>query len=67
METVGNRIKFLRKQANLTQQQMADELKIDRSNFSKYELGKLEVNNEMLIMLSKYFDVSTDYLLGLEN
>ena len=66
METLGNKIKYLRIQLSLTQQQIADVLGIDRSNYSKYELGKLEVNNEMLVKLAKYFDVSTDYLLGLE-
>ena len=67
MNTVGSRIKDLRNEKNLTQQQMADILKIDRSNYSKYELGKLEVNNDMLIALAKYFNVSSDYILGLED
>jgi len=67
METLGNKIKFLRTQHALTQQKMADILDIDRSNYSKYELGKLEVNNAMLIKIANYFDVTTDYLLGLED
>jgi transcriptional regulator with XRE-family HTH domain len=64
---IGERIKQLRREKCLTQQQIANTLKIDRSNYSKYELGKLEVNNEMLIKLATLFDVSTDYILGLED
>lgn len=65
--TVGGRIKELRKEKGLTQQQLSDILEVDRSNFSKYELGKLEISNEMLIKLAKFFDVTTDYILGLED
>lgn len=57
----------LRKEEGLTQQQVADYLKIDRSNYSKYELGKLELSIPMLIALSKLYRVSTDYILGLED
>ena len=64
---VGQKIKELRLEKELTQQEIANILKIDRSNYSKYELGKLELNNDMLIILAKFFEVSTDYLLGLEN
>lgn len=55
----------LRKSNKLTQQYVADYLKIDRSNYSKYELGKLEPSIYMLIALSKLYSVSVDYLLGL--
>ena len=55
----------LRKNRSFTQQYVADYLKIDRSNYSKYELGKLEPNIYMLIALSKLYEVSVDYILGL--
>lgn len=55
----------LRKSHSYTQQYVADYLKIDRSNYSKYELGKLEPSVYMLISLSKLYGVSVDYLLGL--
>ena len=55
----------LRKENGFTQQYIADYLKIDRSNYSKYELGKLELNVPMLIALSKLYQVPTDYILGL--
>lgn len=59
------RLVELRKEHSYTQQFVADYLKIDRSNYSKYELGKLEPNIDMLIALSKLYNVSVDYILGL--
>lgn len=66
MEIVSKILIELRKEKGLTQQEVADYLKIDRSNYSKYELAKLEINIDMLRKLSKLYDVSTDYILGLE-
>ena len=66
MENVSKILIELRKEKGLSQQQVADFLKIDRSNYSKYERGKLEVNITMLRELSKLYGVSTDYILGLE-
>jgi len=66
MEIVSKVLIELRKEKGLTQQQVATYLKIDRSNYSKYERGKLEVSIYMLRELSKFYGVSTDYLLGLE-
>lgn len=65
MRTVGERIRALRIENSMSQQQVADILHMYQSNYSKYELGKLEPNNDMLIKLAKLFDVTTDYLLGL--
>lgn len=67
MEIVKKRLLELRKEKGVTQQTVADMLGIDRSNYSKYELGKLEVNIDMLRKLSKFYGVSTDYILGLED
>ncbi len=58
------RLKELRKEFGYTQQFIADHLKIDRSNYSKYELGKLEINIDMLIALADLYKVPTDYILG---
>lgn len=67
LENVGKRLKELRKEQNMTQQDVADYLKIDRSNYSKYENGKLELNLSMLASLAELYKVRTDYLLGLED
>ena len=65
MQSYNIRMVELRKENSYTQQFIADYLKIDRSNYSKYELGKLEPSIYMLIALSKLYGVSVDYLLGL--
>ena len=59
-------IKTLRIQNDYSQQYVADYLKIDRSNYSKYELGKLEMNLTMLKKLCLLYNVSADYILGLK-
>jgi len=59
------RIKALRESNEYTQSFVADYLKIDRSNYSKYELGKLDLKPDMIIALAKLYEVSTDYILGL--
>ena len=66
MEIVSKILVELRKEKGLTQQQVANYLKIDRSNYSKYERGKLEVSIYMLRDLAKLYGTPTDYLLGLE-
>ena len=66
MEIVSKILQELRNEKGLTQQKVADYLKIDRSNYSKYELGKLEISIDMIRKLTKLYSVSADYLLGLE-
>ena len=65
MKNYCKRIIELRKENSYTQQFVADYLKIDRSNYSKYELGKLELSIDLLIALAKLYKVTTDYILGL--
>ncbi len=60
-----NRIVELRKEHGYTQKYVANYLKIDRSNYCKYEQGKLIVNVDMIIALAKLYDVTADYILGL--
>ena len=61
------RIKDLREDNNLTQQKVADLLHINRSAYSQYEVGILEIPIDLLIKLSQYYNVSVDYLLELTN
>lgn len=67
MDITSTRIKELRIENGYTQQQVADYLKIDRSNYSKYERGFFEVSLDMLRGLSRLYNVTSDYLLGLTN
>lgn len=55
------------KEKGISQSQLADYLKVRQQTVSKYTYGKVEPGFDTLIKLAKYFDVSTDYLLGLEN
>ena len=59
-------IKELRFEKHYSQQFVADYLGIDRSNYSKYELGKLEISAEMLKNICLLYSVSADYILGLK-
>ena len=61
----GNRLKQLRKQAGLTQAQLAQQLGVTKSLISFYELQERIPSPEILIKLSKTFHVSADYLLGI--
>lgn len=58
------RILELRKARNITQQRLAIDIGIDQASISSYESGKYLPNVEILIKISDYFGVSTDYLLG---
>ncbi|MDE6060955.1 MAG: helix-turn-helix domain-containing protein, partial [Clostridia bacterium] len=59
-------IKSLRVESGLSQQELAEALNISQSAIAKWELGKTEPTASMIILLAKYFKVTTDYLLGLE-
>lgn len=63
---LGENLKSLRIKKGLTQQQLADLLKINRVTYTQYELDKREPDNTTLIALADFFNVSTDYLLGRE-
>lgn len=54
----------LRKGKNLTQEQLAVKLGIQRSTYSNYELGKREPDFETAKLIADFFEVSVDYLLG---
>ncbi len=57
-------LKIVRKQKNLNQLKVAMDLNISREALSHYENGKREPSIDMLNKLSKYFNVSIDYLIN---
>ena len=63
MATFGERIKELRKQRGLTQRQMAANFGITERNYQRYESSD-SPSNETLVKMAKFFEVSTDYLIG---
>lgn len=64
---VGERLLILRKNAGLTQDELAYILKINKHSISSYERDKSEPPDAIKIEIAKYFHVSIDYLLGLTN
>lgn len=65
MKKFNERLRELREDSNLTQTALAKELFIDQRSLSFYEIGKYEPNLDTLIRIAIFFNVSTDYLLGL--
>lgn len=59
-----NRIKSLREELNMTQQELADKIGGAKSTIAMYEKGDRKPSLEVLIKLSKLFDCSMDYLMG---
>ncbi len=60
-------IKELREANKLSQYALAKALQVSQSAVAKWELGKTEPTASALISMAQYFNVSTDYLLGLED
>lgn len=60
---VKNRIKDLREDADLTQQQLADRIGITQRKYSYVETGVQPLTDELLIRLADFYHVSIDYLL----
>lgn len=62
-----NRIIELRKENGLSQLQLAKKLNISQSAVAKWESKRTEPTATAIIALSKIFNKSTDYILGLED
>jgi transcriptional regulator with XRE-family HTH domain len=61
---LSKRLTYLRKELELTQDELSKKLTISRSAYSHYESGKYEPSIQMLELLADFYDVSTDFLLG---
>ena len=60
------RLRELREDHDLTQQQIADILFCSREVYRRYEVGINEIPVSYAIVLAKYYDVSLDYLLKIK-
>jgi transcriptional regulator with XRE-family HTH domain len=58
------RIRHLRRERKLTQQQVSQALGISRSTYAKYETGENQPDHAMLNKIANFFEVTVDYLLG---
>lgn len=61
-----DRLRMLREEKGLNQKECVRELGVEYANYNKWENGKAP-NYDTLSKLAKYFNVTTDYLLGLSN
>lgn len=61
------KLKELREENNFTQSQIAEYLNIKQNTYSQYENEKRQLPIDVLIKLSKFYKVATDYILGLED
>ena len=61
------RIRDLREAANLTQEKLAKQLEIRRKTYIRYEMGIRSPPITFLAQLAVFYNLSSDYLLGLTN
>ncbi|MBE7074530.1 MAG: helix-turn-helix transcriptional regulator [Clostridiales bacterium] len=64
---IGERIKELRKELGISQQTVAKAVGVDKRAIIFWEQQINEPKASYIVELAKFFNVSTDYLLGLEN
>lgn len=67
MATLANRIKELRKERDLSQEEFGKIFGIVKSTVSLYENGKSTPDDEMKKKIANYYNVSLDYLMGESN
>lgn len=67
MQSFSNRLIALRKERDLTQAELAKQVHLQRSTLSGYETEGKEPTYETLCTLAEYFNVTTDYLLGVSS
>lgn len=67
MKIFCERFRELRQEHNLTIQQLAEELGVSIAAVSRWETGARVPSIDSLYIIAKYFDVTTDYLVGLED
>ncbi|MCL2867223.1 MAG: helix-turn-helix domain-containing protein [Clostridia bacterium] len=64
--SLAERIKMLREKSGLTQTALAKDLGLTRSGVNSWEMGLSVPSTAYIVELAKCFDISTDYLLGME-
>ena len=67
MERFGERLKNLRLEKGIGQVALAKELGVGKSVISLWELNKCEPTISNLVKIARFFSVSADYLVGLED
>ena len=62
---IGERLKQLRKEHKLSQEELASILGMQTSSISAYELDRIDPSDKIKIKIARYFNISLDYLLGI--
>lgn len=65
MNSIGERIVFLREKQGITQKELAEQLGITPASLSRYENNIYDPKGTIIIALSQFLHTSTDYLLGI--
>ena len=63
----SERLKELRQEKGLSQRALARELKVSQAAIARWEAGLQIPTIEIAMVIAKYFGVSSDYLIGLED
>ena len=63
----GERIKELREEHGMSQAKLAELLRCNQQTVSKYEREILDLGTQTIIALTRIFNVSSDYILGIED
>lgn len=66
MKKFAERLKYLRKEKKLSAKALGKIIKVSYNTIVNWENNIHDIKGEYLIRLAKFFDVTTDYLLGLE-
>nr|WP_314639714.1 helix-turn-helix transcriptional regulator [uncultured Olsenella sp.] len=67
MESFGDRVRRLRIESGLSQNELAERVMVSQSNISAYEGNRQEPRKTQLILLAKTFGVSLDYMCGVSD
>lgn len=67
MVDIGKKLKELRIDNKLTQEQVANVLKVSRVVYNRYENGQRDIPISLLSVLADFYKVSLDFLCGREN
>lgn len=67
MTKFKERLRDLRKEKELSQIQLAEKLGVDFRTISNWENGVRKPDIDMLVVVAEFFEVSTDFLLGVSN
>lgn len=67
MKIFGERLRELRNEKNLSLIRLAKELNISDATLCRWENDRSDVKAEQIVLVARYFNVTTDYLIGLED